>query len=103
MVRRDSENCHLSLSAVCDCGISRSYSFTFFYVSAVDSVKQKLSGKECDKALRALSLVSYHALPLPHRAVGVIVAVPGHTHLFFKLLFSIQFLKVVLQKQQNFL
>ena len=22
MVRRDSENCHLSLSAVCDCGIS---------------------------------------------------------------------------------
>ena len=26
----------------------------FFYVSAVDSVKQKLSGKECDKALRAL-------------------------------------------------
>ena len=27
----------------------------FFYVSAVDSVKQKLSGKECDKALRALS------------------------------------------------
>ena len=28
--------------------------FVFFYVSAVDSVKQKLSGKECDKALRAL-------------------------------------------------
>ena len=27
----------------------------FFDVSAVDSVKQKLSGKECDKALRALS------------------------------------------------
>ena len=26
-----------------------------FDVSAVDSVKQKLSGKECDKALRALS------------------------------------------------
>ena len=56
MVRRDSENCHLnlSLSAVCDCGISWSYSLTFC-VSAVDSVKQKLSGKECDKALRALS------------------------------------------------
>ena len=57
MVRRDSENCYLnlSLSAVCDCGISWSYSLCFFYVSAVDSVKQKLSGKECDKALRALS------------------------------------------------
>ena len=57
MVRRDSENCHLnlSLSAVCDCGISWSYSLTFFDVSAVDSVKQKLSGKECDKALRAFS------------------------------------------------
>ena len=68
-------------------------------MSAVDSVKQKLSGKECDKALRGC----YHALPLPHRAVGVIVAVPGHTHLFFKLTFSIQFLKVVLQEQQNFL
>ena len=42
----------------------------FFDVSAVDSVKQKLSGKECDKALRALSRGCYHALPLPHRAVG---------------------------------
>ena len=42
----------------------------FFDVSAVDSVKQKLSGKECDKALRALSCVNYHALPFPHRAVG---------------------------------
>ena len=31
MVRRDSENCHmnLSLSAVCDSGISWSYSLTF--------------------------------------------------------------------------
>ena len=42
-------------------------------------------------------------LASPHRAVGVIVAVPGHTHLLFKLTFSIQFLKVVLQEQQNFL
>ena len=72
----------------------------FFDVSAVDSIKQNLSGKECDKAL---SCVSYHALPLPHRAVGVIVAVPGRTHLLCKLTFSIQFLKVVLQEQQNFL
>ena len=56
MVRRDSENCHLnlSLSAVWDCGNSWSYSLTFFYVSAVYCVKQKLSGKKCDKALRAL-------------------------------------------------
>ena len=32
MVRPDSENCHLnlSLSAVCDCGISWSYSLTFW-------------------------------------------------------------------------
>ena len=45
MVRRNSENCHLnlSLSAVCDCGISWSYSLTFFDVSAIDSVNQKLS------------------------------------------------------------
>ena len=69
-----------------------------FDVSAVDSVKQKLSGKEW-----AFSWVSYHALPLPHRAVGVIVAVPGRTRLLFKLTFSIQFLKVVLQEQQSFL
>ena len=55
MVRRDSENCHLSLSAVCDCGISLSYSLTIFDVSAVGSVKQNMSRKECDKALRALS------------------------------------------------
>ena len=75
----------------------------FFDVFAVDSVKQKLSGKECDKALRALSRGCYHALPLPHRAVDVIVAVPGRTHLLFKLTFSIQFLNVVLQEQQNFI
>ena len=45
----------------------------------------------------------YHALPLPHHAGWVIVAVPGRTHLLLKLTFSIQFLKVVLQEQQNFL
>ena len=53
MVRQDSENCHLnlSLSAVYDCGISiLAY---FFDVSAVGSVKQKLSGKGCDKALQS--------------------------------------------------
>ena len=57
MVSWDSENCHLnlSLSAVCDCGISRSYSLTIFDGFAVGSVKQTLSGKECNKALRALS------------------------------------------------
>ena len=31
----------------------------------------------------------------------VIVAVPGRTHLLFKLTFSIQFLKMVRQKQQD--
>ena len=31
----------------------------------------------------------------------VIVAVPGRTHLLFKITFSIQFLKMVRQKQQN--
>ena len=57
MVRRNSENCHLnlSLSAVCDCGISWSNSLTIVDVSAVGSVKQNLSGKECDKAMRLLS------------------------------------------------
>ena len=54
---------NLSLPAVCDCGISWSYLLTVFYASAVDSVKQKLSGKECDKAL---SWFCYHALHLPH-------------------------------------
>ena len=39
-------------------------------VSAVGSVKQNLSGKECDKALRALPCVCYHSLPLPLHAVG---------------------------------
>ena len=104
MVRLDSENCHvnLCLSAVCDCGNSWSYSLTFWCLCCWQC-KTKLSGKECAKALGALSWVSYHALPLPHRAVGVIVAVPGRTHLLFKLIFSIQFLKVVLQEQQHFL
>ena len=47
IVRRDSENCllNLSLSAVCDCGISWSYSLICFDISAVDSVKRKLSRK----------------------------------------------------------
>ena len=54
------------------------YILAYFFMSAVDSVKQKLSGKECYKALRGC----YHALPLAHRAVWVIVAFPGHTHLF---------------------
>ena len=31
------------------------HTLLLFDVSAVDSVKQKLSGKECDKALGALS------------------------------------------------
>ena len=55
VVMRNSENCHLDLSSVCDSGISCSYSLTTFDVSVVGSVKQSLSGKECDKALQALS------------------------------------------------
>ena len=39
-------------------------------VSAVGSVKQNLSGKECEKALCALSCVCYHSLPLSLHAVG---------------------------------
>ena len=57
----------MSLSAVCDCGISRLYSLTIFDVSAVGSVKQNLSGKECDKAL---SCDCYNSLPLPRGAEG---------------------------------
>ena len=42
MVRRDSEKCHLnlSLSAVCDCGISWSYLLTFL-MSLLLTVKNK--------------------------------------------------------------
>ena len=39
-------------------------------VSAVGSVKQSLSGLECNKSLRALSCVCYHSLPLLLHAVG---------------------------------
>ena len=44
----------LSFEFEFDCGISCSYSLTVFDVSAVGSVKRKLIGKECDKALQAL-------------------------------------------------
>ena len=44
---------------------------SIFDVSAVGSVKQNLSRKECDKAFRALSRGCYHHLPLPHHAVGL--------------------------------
>ena len=37
------------------CSLSLWYFLVILTISAVDSVKQKLSGKECDKALRALS------------------------------------------------
>ena len=37
------------------CSLSLWYFLVILTVSAVDNVKQKLSGKECDKALRALS------------------------------------------------
>ena len=35
-----------------------------------------------------MSCFCYHSLPLPHRAVGVIVAFPGHTHLIFYCLYE---------------
>ena len=56
MVRWDSENWHLnlSLSAVCDCRFP-DHTLLLFYVSDVGSVKENLSGKECDKALWTLS------------------------------------------------
>ena len=43
MVRRDSENCHLNLglSAVCDCGISWSYSLTFLMLTVNNSCLEK--------------------------------------------------------------
>ena len=92
---------NLSLSAVCNCGISWSYSLTFFYVSAVYSVKQIC----LEKGVTKLYELCHESVIMPclNRAVGVIVAVPGRTHLLFKLTSSIQFLKVVLQEQQNFL
>ena len=68
-----------------------------FDVSAVDSVKQKLSGKEYDVMSQLSCLASSSS------CCWVIVADPGRTHLLFKLTFSIQFLKVVLQEQHNFL
>ena len=56
MVRRDSENCHLnlSLSAVCDCGISWSYSLTFL-MSLLLTVLNKSCLEKSVTALRALS------------------------------------------------
>ena len=52
IVRGDSENMSFELD-----------------VSAVGSIKQNLSGKECDKALGISSFDCYHALPLPYGAV----------------------------------
>ena len=48
MVRRE-----LSFEFGFVCSLSLWYFLVILAVSAVDSVKQKLSGKECDKALRA--------------------------------------------------
>ena len=70
-----------------------------FYVSAIESVKQSC----LEKSVTKLVMIPFHALPFPHRAAVVIVAVTGRTHLLFKLTFSMEFLKVVLQEQQNYL
>ena len=109
MVRRDSENCHLnlSLSAVCDYCISWSYSLTIFDVFAFGSVKQNLPGKECSKLYElcheAVIMICLFLFVLWVGLQCVIVAVPGHTHLLFKLTFSLQFLQMVRQEQHNFL
>ena len=50
-----------------------------------------------------MRLLSCFASSSPCDLQCVIVAVPGRTHVLFKLTFSIQLLKVVRQKQQNFL
>ena len=63
----------------------------FFDVSAVGSVKQNLSGNECYKLCHESVIML--CLFLAVLWVGlqwVIVAVPGRTHLLFKLTFSIQ-------------
>ena len=72
-------------------------------VSAVGSVKQNLSGKSFLNFVMWL----FHSLPLPHHAVGwsaVCVCGSSWSYLLtFKLTFSIQFVDVVQQEQQNFL
>ena len=71
-------------------------------MSAVGSVKKNLPGKESDKAL---SCGCYHDLPLPHRAVGwsaVCDCISSWSYSLFKLTFSTQFLKMVLQNSRTF-
>ena len=78
----------MSLSAVCDCGISWSYSLTIFDVSAVGSVKQTCLEKSVTKLCHVTVIIL--CLFLTVRRVGlqcVIMAVAGHTHLLFKLTF----------------
>ena len=71
-------------------------------VSAFDYDKQNLSGKECVKALLALSCGCISiCLFLTVLWVGlqcVTMAFLGHTHLLLKLTFSIHFLKVLQQE-----
>ena len=88
MVRRDSENCHLnlSLSSVCIM-VFPGNTRLLFDVSAVDSVKHKLSGKECDKVCHEPVIMLCLFLTM----LWVIVAVQGRTHLLFNLTFSIKF------------
>ena len=106
MVMRDSENCHLnlSLSAVCDCGSSCLYFLTIFDVSIVGSMIQHFLEESVTKLCHeAVAMLCPFFTMLWVGLQCVIVAVPGCTHLLLKLTFSIQFLKVVQQEQQNFL
>ena len=70
----------------------------FLDVSAVDSVKQILSGEFTSFVMSQLSCLASSS-PCCWGDCGS----SCRTHLLFKLTFSIQFLKVVLQEQQNFL
>ena len=65
--------------------------------------KTKIVWKRVWQSFTSFVMSQLSCLASPHRAVGVIVAVPGRTHLLFKLTFSIQFLKVGWQEEQNFL
>ena len=72
-------------------------------VSAVGCVKQNLSGKEYELCHVPVIILCLFLAVLCVGLQCVIGAFPGHSHLLFKLTFSIQFMKVVQQEQQNFL
>ena len=108
-----------SLSAVCDCSISWSYSFTFCWCLCCWQCKSKLVWKSVTKLYELHAAVIMLCLFRTVLWVGlqcVVVAFPCYTHFLnlhflciywlswlYSITFSIQFLKVVRQEQQNFL